>query len=92
MSYWVYMTSNLARTVFYTGVTNDLRRRIFEHQQDESKTTFSSKYRTKYLVWAEEFNDSLSAIEVEKKIKGWSRSKKIKMIRSHNPNLEVMEI
>ncbi len=82
-SYYVYILTNQSRTL-YTGVTNDLERRVFEHK-NKLVRGFTSKYNITKLVWYEEFNDIYQAIEGEKKIKGWLRSKKIALIESTNP-------
>ena len=68
----------------YTGVTNNLDRRVNEHKQ---KLTggFTSKYNVNHLVYYEEFNDINLAIAREKQIKGWLRKKKTTLIESMNP-------
>ena len=71
--------------VLYTGCTNDLRRRIFEHKY-KLKEGFSSKYNVSKLVYIEHMQDSRSAEAREKQIKGWLRSKKIKLIEFTNPH------
>lgn len=81
--YYVYIMTNKSRTV-YTGVTNDLVRRIFEHKQ-KIVEGFTKKYNITKLVWYEEFNNAQEAIECEKRIKGWIRKKKISLIESKNP-------
>jgi putative endonuclease len=73
--YYVYIMTNKSRTL-YTGVTNDLERRVFEHNNKLIRG-FTSKYNITQLVWFEDFNDVLQAVEGEKKIKGWRRSKKV---------------
>jgi putative endonuclease len=84
--YYVYIITNNSRTL-YTGVTNDLERRIDEHKNKLVKG-FTSKYDINKLVWYETFPDIDQAIEGEKKIKGWLRSKKIALIESVNPHWE----
>lgn len=81
--YYVYIASNNSKTL-YTGVTNDLLRRMYEHKQ-KLIPGFTSKYRINKLVYYEETNDVRVAIEQEKHIKGWLRSKKIALIESVNP-------
>lgn len=73
--YYVYILL-CADDSFYTGVTNDLERRVGEHYSDESKISYTSKKRPLKLVFFEEFNDVKQAIELEKQVKGWSRRKK----------------
>ena len=81
--YYVYIATNRRNTVFYTGVTNDLNRRIYEHKNKLTEG-FTSKYNIEKLVYFQEFNTSLEAIRAEKKIKGWTRDKKIELIKSIN--------
>jgi putative endonuclease len=76
------MTNN-SRTL-YTGVTSDLERRVFEHK-NKLVAGFTTKYNITKLVWFDEFDDVMQAIEGEKKIKGWRRSKKIALIETDNP-------
>jgi putative endonuclease len=68
----------------YTGVTNNLERRIYEHKQHLVKG-FTNKYHIDKLVYFEETNDIHAAILREKQIKGWLRKKKIDLIESMNP-------
>jgi putative endonuclease len=84
--YYVYIMTNKSRTL-YAGVTNDLERRVYEHKHKLVKG-FTSKYNITKLVWYEAFPDIQQAIEGEKRIKGWVRSKKIAMVESMNPNWE----
>ncbi|HET56478.1 MAG TPA: GIY-YIG nuclease family protein [Ignavibacteria bacterium] len=81
--YYVYIMTNKSRTL-YTGVTNDLNRRVYEHKNKLIKG-FTSKYNITKLVYYEEYNDINDAIRREKQIKGWSRKKKIELIESVNP-------
>ena len=71
-SYWVYIMSNRSRTLC-TGMTNNLEQRVGQHNVDK-------------LVWYLEFDDVDDAILLEKKIKGWKRSKKIALIEKENPD------
>ncbi len=80
--YYVYIMANKSRTL-YTGMTNDLERRVYEHKHKLEKG-FTSKYNITRLVWYEEFDGVEQAIEGEKKIKGWRRLKKIALIDSVN--------
>ena len=68
----------------YTGVTGDLRRRVFEHKQ-KLIGGFTEKYNIDRLVWFQETNDVRAAIEYEKRIKGWRREKKVALIEEKNP-------
>lgn len=81
--YYVYIVTNKNNTVVYTGVTNDLERRIYEHKQKIIKG-FTAKYNLNKLVYFEQTENIESAILFEKKIKGWSRAKKNALINEHN--------
>lgn len=84
--YFVYMMSNEKRKVLYTGVTNNLSRRVWEHKSGIAKG-FTSKYRVYDLMYYEIFDNPESAIAREKQIKSWSRRSKNKLIATKNPNL-----
>jgi putative endonuclease len=75
--------TNPSKTL-YTGVTNDLVRRVYEHT-NKMVDGFTKKYNITKLVYFEETNDVQAAISREKQIKGWLRSKKIALIQSVNP-------
>ena len=81
--YYVYIMTNASRTL-YTGVTNDLQRRVYEHRSGKG-SVFTKKYRITRLVYYEAYNDVRNAIAREKQIKGWRRSKKVALIESQNP-------
>ena len=66
--YYVYIMTNKSKTVLYTGVTNDLLRRVYEHKNCLIKDSFTSKYKINQLVYYEYTADVYSAIEREKKI------------------------
>ena len=72
--YDVYIMTNASRTL-YTGVTNDLQRRVYEHKSGKG-SVFTKKYRITGLVYYEAYNDVRNAIAREKQIKEWRRSKK----------------
>jgi putative endonuclease len=82
--YYVYILTNNADTVFYTGVTNDLTRRVSEHRMGLSEG-FSARYHLSKLVYYEATGDVNSAIMREKQIKGIKRQEKIDLIVSLNP-------
>ena len=86
MQYYVYILSNSNKNVIYTGVTNDLVRRVYEHKQHLDKTSFTSRYNVENLVYFELTTDIDSAITREKQIKGWNRKRKEKLIEAKNPN------
>ena len=81
-SYFVYIMTNRSKTL-YTGVTNNLDRRIYEHKHHLA-AGFTSKYQVTRLVFFEETSDVQAALEREKCIKGWLRAKKVALIESNN--------
>jgi putative endonuclease len=83
--YYVYILTNAHNTVLYTGVTNDLERRCYEHKQKLVKG-FSQKYNVDKLVYYEKFDLIELAILREKQIKGYSRKKKNVLITNFNHN------
>ncbi len=82
--YYVYIMTNRKYGVLYTGVTNNLERRVDEHKR-KLVPGFTSKYNCTKLVYYDFTNDVRSAIEREKQIKGWLRQKKVLLIESENP-------
>jgi putative endonuclease len=82
-AYYVYIITNKHNTVLYTGITNNLVRRIYEHKNDLHKG-FSQKYRLHKLVYYEATDDVLAAIAREKQIKKGPRRRKIGLIESMN--------
>ena len=85
MNYYVYILSNSHKTVIYTGVTNDLIRRVYEHKNHVDKNSFTSQYNVENLVYFEVTNNPEAAIAREKQIKSWNRKRKEKLIVSKNP-------
>ena len=83
--YYVYILTNDTNNVLYTGVTNDLVRRVYEHK-NKLIPGFTSKYKVNKLIYYDSTNEAMSAIEREKQIKGWTRKKKINLIDNFNPN------
>ena len=81
--FFVYIATNGSRTL-YTGVTNDLARRMAEHRT-VSIRGFTARYRIDRLVYFENTRDVLEAIRREKQIKGWRRERKIALVESVNP-------
>ena len=81
--YYIYIMTNRKNTVLYTGVTNNLRRRVYEHKEKLVKG-FTKKYNITKLVYCEVFDRIEDAIMREKQIKGGSRQKKIDLINSMN--------
>ena len=90
-NYFVYIMTNFERTVLYTGVTNDLLKRIAEHQQNNSvNKAFTSRYNIHFLVYWEHFTEIEDAICREKEIKGWSREKKNNLISDFNTDWKFL--
>jgi len=82
--YYVYILANYTQTTFYTGITSDLTRRIFEHK-NKILEGFTKDYNVKHLLYYEIHNDIDMAIIREKRIKKWKRSWKLDLIRKVNP-------
>jgi putative endonuclease len=82
-TYYVYIITNRSKTL-YTGVTNNLERRMWEHKHHNGSES-ASRYKIDRLVYCESFEDVRTAIDREKQIKGWLRIKKIALIVSKNP-------
>ena len=82
----IYILTNINNNALYTGVTNDLVRRIFEHRQGLNPKSFSAKYNVTKLVYYESFHSIEEAISREKQIKGGSRKKKEDLKKSINPD------
>jgi putative endonuclease len=87
--HWVYIMTNKNRNVVYIGVTNNLKRRILEHETGLDKG-FSKKYNCHFLIYFEEYKSINNAIKREKQIKGWRRSKKDALIKSINPQFHFL--
>jgi putative endonuclease len=83
--YFIYIMTNKYNTVLYTGVTNNLMRRVWEHKEGFG-STFTNRYRVEKLVYYDSYENINLAIEREKQIKGGSRQKKINLINGFNPN------
>ena len=84
-NYYIYILTNKTKTVLYTGVTNNLKDRLYFHNNPEPfSKSFTAKYKCFYLLHYEHFFDIDDAINREKVIKGWSRNKKENLINSIN--------
>jgi putative endonuclease len=83
--WYVYIITNYTNSVLYTGITNDIERRIYEHKSRLVKSSFSKRYKLYKLIWFQEFDSPDAAIEAEKRIKSWRREKKLDLIREINP-------
>lgn len=84
MNYYVYILASATNYTVYIGVTSDLIRRVYEHREHLDPDSFTSKYGVHKLVYFEQKNDVKSALEREKQLKGWRRSKKNALIESMN--------
>ena len=89
--YYVYILTNTYHNVLYTGVTNDLERRCFEHKQKKTKG-FTQKYNVDKLIYFEKFDQIDLAIVREKQIKGYSRVKKVALINQFNSGWKELYI
>ena len=91
-TYYVYIITNKNRTTFYTCMTNNLKVRLQQHEQNiiNGNKTFASKYNAEFLIYYEKFTWVQLAIAREKEIKGWRRDKKLDLIRSFNENFEFL--
>src|SRR5436305_12782244 len=83
-AFYAYMMTNRSRVVLYTGITNSLMRRVWQHQNGEIEG-FTKTYRVNRLIYYERFNEPRDAIAREKEIKGWRRSKKNALVERMNP-------
>jgi putative endonuclease len=83
-AYYIHMMTNRSRVVLYAGLTNDLARRVWEHQNGAVKG-FTKAYKLTILVYHEPFSPIRDAIDREKEIKGWRRSKKNALVETLNP-------
>ncbi len=88
MPYYVYILSNNTNVTIYTGVTNDLIRRVYEHGIGADPDSFTARYGVHKLVYFEETPDVYSALSREKQIKSWNRRRKNELIASVNPHWE----
>jgi putative endonuclease len=83
-AFYVYMMTNQSRVVLYTGITNSLVRRVWQHQSGDIEG-FTKAYKVNRLVYYECFDDPRDAIAREKEIKGWRREKKNALVEKTNP-------
>jgi putative endonuclease len=83
--YYVYIMTNKNNTVLYTGVTNDLKKRVFQHKE-KLVDGFTCRYNVSKLVYYQIAQNAFAAISREKQIKGGSRAKKIELIDGLNPD------
>jgi len=84
-SYYIYIMTNKYNKVLYTGITNDLNRRVYEHKNNLIEG-FTKRYNCHKLVWFEECNDINGSIAQEKRMKKWKREYKENIINELNPD------
>ena len=89
-NFYVYILTNKHKTVLYTGVTNNLKLRLQQHQQKKNPKSFTAKYNVHYLLHYEHFGWIQEAIAREKEIKNLTRKKKLNLIQEQNTNMEFL--
>jgi putative endonuclease len=89
-TYYVYILTNKAKTVLYTGVTNNLKIRLQQYKDSLNPNSFTAKYNVHFLLYFEKFTWIQMAIAKEKEIKGWKKDKKIILIKTINPELNFL--
>lgn len=89
-TYYVYILTNKAKTVLYTGVTNNLKIRLQQHKESLNPNSFTAKYNAYYLLYFEKFTWIQLGIAREKEIKGWVRVKKMELIKTINPEMNFL--
>ena len=89
-NFYVYILTNKAKTVLYTGVTNNLKRRLEEHNEKLNPKSFTAKYNLNYLIYYEKYGWIQQAIAREKEIKLLRRDLKLELIKEFNPNMEFL--
>ena len=82
---YIYILASDTNVTLYTGVTNDLIRRVHEHKTHADPKSFTARYNVTKLVYFEETPEIRAALEREKQIKSWSRKRKNELVRSMNP-------
>lgn len=86
MAYCVYILANATNVAIYTGMTNDLARRVYEHKNHLDPGSFTARYSITKLVYFETLDTARAAIEREKQIKSWPRARKNKLVETKNPS------
>lgn len=91
-TYYIYIITNKTKTVLYTGVTNNLKIRLQQHQDNIilNNPTFASRYQVHFLLYYEKFTWIQEAIAREKEIKAWRKEKKLDLIKTINPDLNFL--
>lgn len=90
-NYYVYILTNRSNKSLYIGVTNNLVKRIYQHQNSKVNS-FCSKYNMRKLIYFEEYSSILEAIKREKQLKHWNRAWKIELIESMNPDWQELPV
>ena len=88
--FYVYILTNKNKTVLYTGVTNDIRRRLKEHREKKNPKSFTARYNVEFLLYYERFGWIQLTIAREKEIKDLRRELKLDLIKSFNPDLQFL--
>jgi len=90
-NYYVYILTNKNKTVLYTGVTNNLKERLYFHKNPlPFSKAFTTRYKCFFLIYYEHFTEIEPSIKREKQIKGMSRKKKETLISKFNPNWDFL--
>jgi putative endonuclease len=89
-NFYVYIITNKSKTVLYTGMTNNLKRRLQEHKEKLNPNSFTTKYNIEFLLYYEHYGWVHQAIAREKEIKLLKREKKLELIQELNPNLNFL--
>lgn len=89
-NFYVYIITNKNKTVLYTGVTNNLKRRVQEHKEKINPNSFTARYNVCYLLYYEHFGWIQQAIAREKEIKNLTRAKKETLIKTTNPTMQFV--
>jgi len=89
-NFYVYIITNKNKTVLYTGVTNNLKLRLQQHQQKNNPKSFTAKYNVHFLIYYQHFGWIQQAIAKEKEIKDLTRQKKINLILEQNPKMAFL--
>lgn len=89
-NFYVYIITNKNKTVLYTGVTNNLKRRVQEHKEKINPNSFTARYNVCYLLYYEHFGWIQQAIAREKEIKNLTRAKKEALIKTTNPTMQFV--
>jgi putative endonuclease len=89
-NFYVYILTNKAKKVLYTGMTNNLKRRLHEHKSKLNPNSFTAKYNVSYLLYYEHYGWVQQAIELEKEIKLLKRDRKLELIKNFNSNLDFL--